>query len=171
MNDMIAVTGASGHLGSVLVEMLPDAEPIGRSIPEHTFDAIIHTAAPDYRDDDAVLAFRTFNAALEEHIEKHPPQVLIVTGSWWQHGIGSCRDVLYTRLKDEQARTFPQAVHLLPYSIYGDEPRPGPPGIGLRPPHHPDQAGSDGRGPGWVIAGLSHGRSVAGRCAAGAKPA
>ena len=125
MNDMIAVTGASGHLGSVLVEMLPDAEPIGRSIPEHTFDAIIHTAAPDYRDDDAVLAFRTFNAALEEHIEKHPPQVLIVTGSWWQHGIGSCRDVLYTRLKDEQARTFPQAVHLLPYSIYGDEPRPG----------------------------------------------
>ena len=122
---MIGVTGASGHLGSVIVEMLPDAEPIGRTIPEHTFEAIIHTAAPDYRDDDAVLAFRDFNSTLERHIEQYPPDVLIVTGSWWQHGIGSCRDVLYTRLKDEQMRTFPQAVHLLPYSIYGDDPRPG----------------------------------------------
>lgn len=122
---MIGVTGASGHLGSVLVEMLPDAEPIGRVIPDRVFEAIIHVAAPDYRDDSAVLAFREFNLALEDHVARHPPDVLVVTGSWWQHGIGSCRDVLYTRLKDEQVRLFPQAVHLLPYSIYGDEPRPG----------------------------------------------
>lgn len=122
---MIAVTGASGHLGSVIVDMLPDVEPIGREIPDIQYEAIIHTAAPDYRDDDAVLAFRAFNEDLERHIERHPPEVLIVTGSWWQHGIGSCRDVLYTRLKDEQMRMFPQAIHLLPYSIYGDDPRPG----------------------------------------------
>lgn len=122
---MIGVTGASGHLGSVLMEMLPDAEPIGRWIPGRSFEAIIHCAAPDYRDDSAVIAFREFNAALEDHVRRHPPEVLIVTGSWWQHGIGSCRDVLYTRLKDEQVRLFPQAVHLVPFSIYGDQPRSG----------------------------------------------
>lgn len=122
---MIGVTGATGHLGSSIVEMLPDAEPIGRQIPDRPFEAIIHTAAPDYRDEDAVIAFRDFNHALEQHLDRYPPDALIVTGSWWQHGIGSCRDVLYTRLKDEQTRMFPQAVHLTPYSIYGDEPRPG----------------------------------------------
>jgi len=122
---VIGVTGASGHLGSVLVDMLPDCEPIGRQIPDRQYEAIIHTAAPDYRDDDAVIAFRDFNLALEQHLERHPPSSLIITGSWWQHGIGSCRDMLYTRLKDEQIRMFPQAVHLIPYSIYGDEPRPG----------------------------------------------
>jgi nucleoside-diphosphate-sugar epimerase len=122
---MIGVTGATGHLGSVILDMLPDAEPIGRTIPDRPFEAIIHTAAPDYRDDDAVITFRDFNLALEQHLDRHPPDALIVTGSWWQHGIGSCRDVLYTRLKDEQVRMFPQAAHLIPYSIYGDDPRPG----------------------------------------------
>ena len=122
---MIGVTGASGHLGSVLVDMLPDAEPIGREIPDRRFDAIIHTACPNYRDDKAIIEFRDYNRALEEHLLRFPPDVLIVTGSWWQHAEGSCRDSLYTRLKDEQIRIFREAVHVLPYSIYGEDPRPG----------------------------------------------
>lgn len=121
---MIGVTGASGHLGSALLDMLPDAEPIGREFPDRPLKAIIHCAAPDYRDDRAVLDFRAFNAALEEHLRRHPPEVLVVTGSWWQHAEGDCGRLLYTMLKNEQARTFGGAVHLLPFSIYGDEPRP-----------------------------------------------
>lgn len=122
---MIGVTGATGHLGQSVIAMLPDSEPIGREIPDRRFDAIIHIAAPNYRDNDAVLDFRDYNRALEAHIEKHRPDTIVVVGSWWQHGIGTCRDLLYTHLKNEQARTWPQAVHVLPYSIYGDDPRPG----------------------------------------------
>ena len=122
---MIGITGATGHLGQVLLDMLPDSEPIGRQIPDQRYEAIIHAAAPNYRDNNAVLDFRAYNEALEAHIQKHKPDTIVVVGSWWQHAIGSCRDLLYTRLKDEQIRTFPQAVHVLPYSIYGDDPRPG----------------------------------------------
>ena len=122
---MIGITGASGHLGSVLLDMLPDSEPIGRAIPDRPFEAIIHTAAPNYRDATAVLNFRDFNRALEDHIRKYPPDVLVVTGSWWQHATGNCRDLLYTMMKTEQTRTFREATHVLPFSIYGDQARPG----------------------------------------------
>lgn len=122
---MIGITGATGHLGRTLLQMLPESEPIGREIPDRPYEAIIHTAAPDYRDAAAVLHFRTYNRALEDHLRKHRPDVLIVTGSWWQHAIGSCRDLLYTMLKNEQRTVFSEAVHVLPYSIYGDEARQG----------------------------------------------
>lgn len=122
---MIGITGATGHLGSVLLDMLPDSEPIGRTIPDRPYEAIIHTAAPNYRDAKAVLDFRDYNRALEDHVRRHRPQVLIVTGSWWQHADGNCRDLLYTMLKNEQARTFREAIHVLPYSIYGEQARPG----------------------------------------------
>jgi hypothetical protein len=105
--------------------MLPDAVPIGRHIPDLHFDAIIHTAAPNFRDDNAVIEFREFNRALEDHLAIKRPDVLVVTGSWWQHAEGTCRHLLYTHLKNEQVRIFKHAVHVLPYSIYGDEPRPG----------------------------------------------
>ncbi len=122
---MIGITGATGHLGSVLLDMLPDSEPIGRTIPDQRYDAIIHTAAPNYKDADAVLTFRDYNRALEDHIRRYPPDVLIVTGSWWQHAAGDCTDLLYTMLKNEQTRIFPQAVHVIPFSIYGEQARPG----------------------------------------------
>ena len=122
---MIAVTGASGHLGSVITSMLPECEPIGRSIPRRQYEAIIHTAAPNYRNDDDVHAFRAFNQDLAEHITEHPPDVLIITGSWWQHAIGTCTDLAYTHLKTEQRNMFPNAIHLIPFSIYGNEARPG----------------------------------------------
>jgi len=122
---VIGVTGASGHLGAEILRVLPSSVPIGRDIPDVRYEAIIHAAAPNFRDDGAVIRFRDFNRALEEHLDRRPPDCLVVTGSWWQHAEGSCRDLLYTRLKDEQVRTFPWAVHVLPYSIYGDEPRPG----------------------------------------------
>lgn len=122
---MIGITGASGHLGSVLLDMLPDSEPIGRTIPDRPFEAIIHTAAPNYRDANAVLDFRHYNRALEDHIRRYPPDVLVVTGSWWQHADGNCGDLLYTMLKNEQTRTFREAIHVLPFSIYGEQARPG----------------------------------------------
>lgn len=122
---MIGITGATGHLGSVITSMLPDAHPIGRTIPPRRFDAIIHTAAPNYRNDDDVMRFRAFNRALLDHIREYPPDALIITGSWWQHATGSCQDLTYTMLKNEQQALFPNAVHLIPFSIYGDEPRPG----------------------------------------------
>jgi len=121
----VGVTGASGHLGAEILRVLPGSVPIGREIPDVRFDAVIHAAAPDFRDDDAVIRFREFNRALEDHLSRFPPDVLVVTGSWWQHAEGSCRNLLYTRLKDEQVRLFRWAVHVLPYSIYGDEPRRG----------------------------------------------
>ena len=122
---MIGVTGASGHLGSVLMEMLPDAEPIGRTMPDRKMDALIHAAAPSFRDTDAVLDFRSFNAEVKTYVDKYQPETVIVTGSWWQHAIGECRNFMYTLLKDEQKRIFDQAVHILPYSIYGEQARQG----------------------------------------------
>lgn len=122
---MIGVTGASGHLGSVILELLPDAVPIGREIPDIPFEAVIHTAAPDYRDDAAVAAFVAFNLQLAHHLRRHPVEALVVTGSWWQHAVGSCTSLPYTLLKASQTALFPQAVHLLPYSIYGDDARQG----------------------------------------------
>lgn len=122
---VLGVTGASGHLGGVIVNMLPEAEPIGREIPDRRYEAIIHAAAPNFRADEEVERFARFNRALAAHIERHPPEQLIVTGSWWQYAEGSCRGLSYTRLKDHQRELFPRAVHLIPYSIYGDEARPG----------------------------------------------
>lgn len=122
---MIGITGATGHLGSTIMRLLPDAQSIGYTIPPRRFDAIIHTAAPNYRNHDDVMTFRTFNRALLEHTRDYPPDTLIVTGSWWQYATGSCQDLTYTMLKNEQQAIFPNAVHLIPFSIYGDEPRPG----------------------------------------------
>ena len=122
---MIGITGASGHLGNVITSMLPECDPIGHTIPRRRYEAIIHTAAPNYRDDNAVQNFRKFNAHLAEHINEFTPDTLIITGSWWQYAIGTCSDLAYTHLKNEQRVMFPNAVHLIPFSIYGNEPRPG----------------------------------------------
>ena len=63
----VAVTGASGHLGRVLVPYLWErghiVEPLGRRDVQALLHgdvearALIHCAAPDYKDDDAVRAF------------------------------------------------------------------------------------------------------------------
>lgn len=121
----IGVTGASGHLGRKIVDLLPDAVPIYRDLPERRLDALIHTAAPNYRDTVEVLRFRRFLEDLDIWTRFYQPDSLVIVGSWWQHATGTCSDITYTRLKNTQTQVFRKAVHVYPYSIYGDRPRPG----------------------------------------------
>lgn len=121
---MIGVTGASGHLGQALLALLPDAYPIGRTLPDIPLAGIIHAAAPDYRDDEAVILFHDFNIALQQYIHHNHIRRVVIVGSWWQFAEGEARQLLYTLMKDHQRRMFP-GTHVIPYSIYGDEARPG----------------------------------------------
>lgn len=121
---MIGVTGASGHLGQAIMDLLPDAYPIGRTMPDVQLSGLIHAAAPNYKDEEAVVKFHEFNQQIHEYLIEARLRRIVVVGSWWQIATGSCRDLLYTKLKDHQKRMFP-AVHIMPYSIYGDEARAG----------------------------------------------
>jgi len=122
---VIGVTGASGHLGSAIVDLLPQALTIGRSAPTRPVDALIHCAAPNYRDDAAVRDFVRFEVEIHEYVQRHRIEKVVVVGSWWQYAEGNCRDLAYTQLKVQQARLFRDHVQVIPFSIYGDEPRPG----------------------------------------------
>lgn len=121
---MIGVTGASGHLGQAILELLPDAYPISRNMPDIPLTGLIHAAAPDYRDDEQVMLFHDFNVRLLDYLETNRLRRVVVVGSWWQHARGDCKQLLYTQMKDHQQRMF-TATHVLPYSIYGNDPRPG----------------------------------------------
>lgn len=121
---MIGVTGASGHLGREIMRQLPTASVIGRIMPIDRYEVIIHCAAPNYRDDDDVRNFHGFIEDLHEYTHKHRPRLVIV-GSWWQYAQGTCRNLPYTLQKTYQTFLFPQATHVVPYSIYGDNPRDG----------------------------------------------
>jgi hypothetical protein len=121
---MIGVTGATGHLGQAILEILPDCHPIGRNMPEEPLTGLIHAAAPDYRDEESVVRFHEFNLQLHEYLTRTRLRRVVIVGSWWQHAEGNCQDLLYTQMKDHQQRLF-TGTHVLPYSIYGDEPRPG----------------------------------------------
>lgn len=122
---MIGITGATGHLGSVIMGMLPDAVPFGRTMPDHPVDALIHCAAPDYRNDDAVTGFMNYIDSLRIYVQRYEIRNVVVVGSWWQHAEGNARALRYTMMKDQQARLFGTNTHVIPYSIYGDEARPG----------------------------------------------
>ena len=126
---MIGVTGASGHLGQALLALNPDLIPIGRTLPKQPLQAIIHTAAPNWRDDTAVALFDDFNQQLTQYINRNHVQTIINIGSWWQYAEGQCSDLPYTILKHRQIRALTwgdhHCVNLIPYSIYGDQPRTG----------------------------------------------
>ena len=121
---MIGVTGASGHLGNALMEMLPDAYPIGYTMPDVPLTGLIHAAAPNYRDNESVVRFHDFNIQVENYVAGSRLRRFVVVGSWWQHAQGNCKELLYTKMKDHQRRMF-SGTHVLPYSIYGDEAREG----------------------------------------------
>jgi nucleoside-diphosphate-sugar epimerase len=122
---VIGVTGASGHLGGAILDLLPDSYPIGRNLPEQPLNGIIHCAAPNYRDEVAVGAFTDFALNLNNYARTYGISNVVVVGSWWQYAKGTCTTLLYTHLKNMQTRLFRQAAHVIPYSIYGDEPRQG----------------------------------------------
>lgn len=121
---MIGVTGASGHLGQVLMKMIPDAYPIGRVVPDFPLTGLIHAAAPNHRDATNVIQFDEFNADLHDYLSRFDVTRCVVVGSWWQDADGECRKLLYTALKDNQRKLF-AATHVVPFSIYGDDARTG----------------------------------------------
>lgn len=121
----VAVTGASGHLGRVLVPYLWERGKIvvqvGREIaPDLEADVVIHCAAPDYRDEDAVRAFAPFNEAVARWAEVTGGRVINV-GSWWQYADGDAPTLAYSAMKRDQADMFP--VTVIPFSVYGTAAR------------------------------------------------
>ena len=106
------------------MRLIPNAYPIGRIFPDVELSGLIHAAAPNHRNDAEVIAFNAFNDQLVRYIDDLNISRLVVVGSWWQYASGECRNLLYTKLKDQQRRIF-MASHVIPYSIYGDEARPG----------------------------------------------
>lgn len=104
--------------------MLPNAYAIGRTLPDFPLTGLIHAAAPNHKNRGTVLRFHEFNIAVHEYLSRFQLQRVVVVGSWWQHADGECRQLLYTRLKDHQRRVF-DATHVVPFSIYGDDARPG----------------------------------------------
>lgn len=130
---MIAVTGHTGHLGRELMRFLPTAIPLGRDIPQQPVQkpvhVLVHAAAPNWRDNHAVTLFDLYNETVAAYIRRNDIRTVINIGSWWQYAEGDCRDLPYTLQKHRQARlmewTGARVTHVIPYSIYGDEPRAG----------------------------------------------
>jgi nucleoside-diphosphate-sugar epimerase len=107
------------------VRLIPGAVPIGRSFPNYGVDALIHCAAPNFKDELAVEKFREFNSSCRSYVDDHKVSRLVVIGSWWQFAEGECREISYTRLKNDQQALFREAVHVAPFSIFGDGLREG----------------------------------------------
>lgn len=113
---MIGVTGASGRLGSILMQRLPDALPIARRVPSDRMSLIIHTATP--RDINNPVTIDGFNLALRQYCNLYKPRMIVV-GSCWQILEGETHDTPYAQMKRRQTALFPEATHVIPYWIYG----------------------------------------------------
>lgn len=126
---MIGVTGSTGHLGQEILRILDGAVPIHHDIPDYPYAAIIHTACPNWRDPQAIELFDDFNHRLNTHITRNRVRRVINLGSWWQYALGEAQTLPYTYLKHRQMRnlqwTGAHITNIIPYSIYGDQPRPG----------------------------------------------
>jgi hypothetical protein len=93
-------------------------------MPDMPLTGLIHAAAPNYQDEEEVVRFHSFNLDVHEYVTAYRLRRIVIVGSWWQSAIGNCKDLLYTQLKDHQRRMF-SGVHVVPYSIYGEEARQG----------------------------------------------
>lgn len=116
----IGITGASGALGKALMRRFPDALPIGHTMPDERVDLLIHAACPNWRNERDVEEFGRFNLAVKQYTMRHRPEMVNV-GSWWQVAEGICRHLSYTRVKDYQQAMFPEARHVVAYSIFGPD--------------------------------------------------
>ena len=121
----VAVTGATGHLGQVLVPYLWErghiVEQVGRWIhPDLEADVVIHAAAPNWRNEDAIKDFARFNEAVARWAEVTGGRVISI-GSWWQYADGIAPHLSYSRMKNDQQEMFPLTV--VPFSVYGTTER------------------------------------------------
>lgn len=116
----VAVTGASGALGKALMRKFPGAIAVGHTMLSEPVDLLIHAACPDWRDERSITDFSRFNLAVRQYVTRHSP-IMVNVGSWWQVAEGTCRNLAYTRLKDHQQALFPEARHVLAYSIFGPD--------------------------------------------------
>ena len=107
------------------MRLSPTAIPIGRTMPTQAVNVLIHAAAPNYRDDEAVHEFAAFNHALKEYVEDTKPLIVINITTWWLYCDEEAATIPYTIMKRDQMNLFPTATHLVPYSIYGNEPIAG----------------------------------------------
>lgn len=114
----VAVTGASSPLGQALLRRLPNSIAVHRTMTVEPCALLIHAAAPTARDPKAVEDFRGFNLQVAEYVRRWRPSTVVI-GSWWQLALGPARNVGYTREKDWALSAFPDAKHLVPYSIFG----------------------------------------------------
>jgi nucleoside-diphosphate-sugar epimerase len=118
----VAVTGATGCLGRVLVNAVVAAGhevvPIGRTWRDDLdADVLLHLAAPDWRDPDAVMAFAPLNERIARWSEQTGTRV-VNTATWWQQAGADAERLDYTRMKADQAAMFPTSLVL--FSVYGD---------------------------------------------------
>lgn len=119
----VAVTGASGHLGSYVCQRLRTlghgVQPIGREFPALVnADVIWHLAAPNHRDVDACREFMWFN---DDVLASRLP--VINAGTWWQYADGETADLDYVKLKHVQEELF--GTTLILFSVYGQQTREG----------------------------------------------
>jgi nucleoside-diphosphate-sugar epimerase len=117
---VIGLTGATGRLGQALLRIRPDLIPIGRHLPDDRLDALIHAATARGRTQADADDFDRFNRAVSAYVARHDPAIVNV-GSCWQVLAGTCREQPYTRMKDAQEALLPEAVHVIPYWIYGPQ--------------------------------------------------
>lgn len=124
----VGVTGASGHLGTEVVEYLYDrghiAVPIGHTLPTHgDFDAVLHLAAPQPRDVDDIDRFRLYNRKLATWADDHNVRI-INAGSWWEYAGREAQRIPYTRMKHDQRQLLGRTTLTL-FSVYGGRVRDG----------------------------------------------
>ena len=117
---MIGITGTTGRLGKEIVKILPEAIPIGRSIPNEKYSILLHCAAPRANNNEAIKEFTNFNIELRKYCDRYNPKIINV-GSCWQILRGNSYTTEYAMLKRQQTEMFPEATHIIPYWIYGEE--------------------------------------------------
>ncbi len=122
----IAITGASGHLGSVMMSFVEGAGhtpiAIGRKFPSVKCDAIFHLAAPrNPKDDGEVQAFYAFNSKLVTYSMKTRAPI-IAAGTWWQKAGREAEAMAYSRMKTHQQNVIADLTLTL-YSVYGTTAR------------------------------------------------
>lgn len=116
---MIGLTGATGRLGQAILRQSPNIVPFGRAVPQTRVSVLIHAAAPRAHDEIGLALFGAYNLAIRQYCNRYKPK-LVSVGSCWQILDGTCRDTTYAALKRRQADLFADAVHVIPYWIYGE---------------------------------------------------